>query len=260
MDAVKSEHLTEHTTLLNGAVHLYQPVGGYRANHDSVFLPAFAKVSSGQKILDLGCGVGSGALCLNARVSGLDLFGIEIDDHYAELAKQNFAANHLSPANILNIDIADKQATLRQNFDHIICNPPYFEGGKHTQSEDPSKARARGAVLNQTMLEDWFSAFRYYLKPNGGLTLIQRADMLDKILGMLAPAFGAVEVLPIYSKENSYHANRVLIRGLKGRKTPLKILRPFIVHHADGGDTQEAQSILQHKASLRIDDEVKVTN
>ena len=43
----------------------------------------------GGHVLDLGCGVGAAALCLAARVPGLDLTGVELQEDYAALARRN---------------------------------------------------------------------------------------------------------------------------------------------------------------------------
>ena len=56
-------------TLLNGKVRLFQPLNGFRATSDSVFLASAIKVSSGDRILDIGCGTGAASLCLVTRVN-----------------------------------------------------------------------------------------------------------------------------------------------------------------------------------------------
>ena len=62
---------------LGGLVHLWQPRSGYRAGVDPVLLAATIPAVSGQRVLELGCGVGAAVLCLGARVAGLELVGVE---------------------------------------------------------------------------------------------------------------------------------------------------------------------------------------
>ena len=45
-------------SLLDGRVRLRQPLDGYRAAIDPVFLAAAVTAESGERLLDLGCGVG----------------------------------------------------------------------------------------------------------------------------------------------------------------------------------------------------------
>ncbi|MEL6434627.1 MAG: methyltransferase, partial [Pseudomonadota bacterium] len=53
---------------LGGRLQLLQPRAGYRAGIDPVLLAASVEARKGQSILDLGCGVGTAALCIGRRV------------------------------------------------------------------------------------------------------------------------------------------------------------------------------------------------
>mgnify|MGYP001821000592 CR=1 FL=1 len=50
---------------LGGKLHLLQPKTGYRAGVDPVLLAASVPAAAGERVLDLGCGVGAAALCLS---------------------------------------------------------------------------------------------------------------------------------------------------------------------------------------------------
>ncbi len=64
--------------LLDGRVRLRQPLAGYRAAIDPVFLAAAVPAEPSESLLDLGCGAGAAALCLLARVPGTRVTGLEI--------------------------------------------------------------------------------------------------------------------------------------------------------------------------------------
>ena len=68
---------TTRDAFLGGRVVLRQPRDGYRAATDPVFLAAACPAKSGDHVLELGCGVGAAALCLAARVAGLQILGVE---------------------------------------------------------------------------------------------------------------------------------------------------------------------------------------
>ena len=53
--------------LLDRALRLRQPHDGYRAGSDAVLLAAAVPARPGQRVLDLGAGVGAVALCLAHR-------------------------------------------------------------------------------------------------------------------------------------------------------------------------------------------------
>ncbi len=79
--------------LLGGRVMFRQPVDGYRAAIDPVFLAAAVPAQNGQSILDVGSGAGAASLCLATRVPGLRIFGIEMQPALVALARDNIAAN-----------------------------------------------------------------------------------------------------------------------------------------------------------------------
>ena len=81
-----------HDAFLCGKLHLWQPKHGYRAATDAVLLAAACPAVAGQSVLDLGCGVGAASLCLASRVAGLVQTGLELQEDYAALARQNAAA------------------------------------------------------------------------------------------------------------------------------------------------------------------------
>ena len=69
--------LTEDA-LLGGRVRLLQPPRGYRVAVDAVLLAAAVDAAAGERVLDLGAGVGAVGLCLAARVPGCTIIGIEL--------------------------------------------------------------------------------------------------------------------------------------------------------------------------------------
>lgn len=84
--------LTEDA-LLGGRVRLLQPSRGYRVAVDAVLLAAAIETVPGDRVLDLGAGVGAVGLCLAARVPGCTIVGIELQAGLAALAVRNAALN-----------------------------------------------------------------------------------------------------------------------------------------------------------------------
>ena len=110
-----------YDAFLGGKLHLWQPAQGYRAGVDPVFLAASVNAIPGQSVLDLGCGVGTAALCLGARVPDLLLQGVERQAFYADLAGRNGLETECADLLAMPLDLRQRQ------FDHVIANPPYFD-------------------------------------------------------------------------------------------------------------------------------------
>ncbi|MFT4014905.1 MAG: methyltransferase [Paracoccus sp. (in: a-proteobacteria)] len=235
---------------LGGRLQIIQPEAGYRAGADAVMLAAACPAQRGEAVLELGCGAGVALLCLGHRVPGLSLTGLELQEDYAALARQNAAGNGLS-AQILTGDLLRLPAELRAlSFDHVIANPPFFLGG--TTAPDPGRGTARH---EDTPLSQWIQTALRRLRPGGWLTLIHRAERLGVILGLLGPVAGEITILPISARQGR-EAGRVIVLARKGAKAPLRLLYPFIMHEkpahlTDAEDlTQAAREVLREGQPL----------
>jgi tRNA1(Val) A37 N6-methylase TrmN6 len=80
------------------------------------------------------------------------------------------------------------------------------------------------------------------------VTIIHRADAMNGLLENLR-GFGAIEVIAIHPRAGEA-ASRILLRAIKGRKTPLRILPPIILHETGGEWTEAAQSILREGRAI----------
>ena len=217
-----------------------------------MMLAASCPARAGETVLELGCGAGAALFCLGARVPGLVLTGVERQAALADLARHNAAANGIA-ARIVTADLAALPDGLRaESFDHVLANPPFF--GPGTLAPDDSRAAARH---EDTPLDAWIDAALRRLRPGGWLTLIHRAEALDRILAALAGRAGAVAILPVAARKRRA-AGRIIVQARKGARTPLRLLAPFILHQKQTHDsdaedlTQAAQAVLRHAAPINL--------
>jgi len=238
---------------LGGAVRLWQPKTGYRAAMDPVLLAAAIPARSGEAVLELGCGAGTAAICLAARVDGLTLAGLEIQPDYADLARRNAGRNGVA-LEVVEGDLAAMPADLRaRSFDHVIANPPYFDPAG-TAASDPGRDLS---LREATPLAEWVAAGLKRLRPGGRITLIQAADRLPDLLGALGRGAGSVTVLPI-APRTGRPARRVIVTARKRGRGAFRLLAPLVLHaspvHAGDGEdfTDAARAILRDGGALPI--------
>jgi tRNA1(Val) A37 N6-methylase TrmN6 len=241
--------------LLGGRVRLWQPRRGYRAATDPVLLAAACPARPGERVLDLGCGVGTAGLCLAARVGGLELHGLEIQPAYAALAERNARENGVA-ATIHIGDVAAVPRALRALvFDHVIANPPWFETGA-SASPEVGRDRARRIGAADTMA--WVASGLRRLRQGGWLTLIHRTEALPDILAACRGRAGAIAVRPLAARDGRA-AGRILLRARKDSAAPFRLCAPFVLHEgerhgADGDDfTAAARAVLRDGGAIGFD-------
>lgn len=112
----------------------------FKVGTDGCLLGAWASLRDPTKALDVGTGTGVIALLLAQRFPNCQITALEVNKVAASLASQNMV-NSLwaSRLSLVSGRFQDFQPT--EQFDLIVCNPPYFE--QSLRNPDEHKALAR---------------------------------------------------------------------------------------------------------------------
>jgi tRNA1(Val) A37 N6-methylase TrmN6 len=251
----------DHTAdaLLNGRLHLRQPLRGHRVGSDAILLAAAAPVEAGDRLIDIGAGVGAVGLALAQRCEMAHALLVEIDPALAALASENAVANKLAArAQVAALDFFSAHERRNAGLvagaaDLVVTNPPFFEPGGVRAS--PDAARARAHVLARTKhgappLQRWIIAALALLAPGGCFVMIHRPDALGAILAACVGRLGALALLPIHPRADQ-PAHRLILGGIKGARGPLRLQPPLALHEASGAFTPIAEAI--HRGDALID-------
>ena len=238
-------------SLLGGKIMIRQPVQGYRVAIDPLLLAASISVEPGESVLDVGAGVGAAGLCLAARFPYCRIMGIERQIDLVRLATDNIRLNNLRErVEILHGDLKSPPPRLAAgSYSQVISNPPYFEMNSGRLSPVDSKALSNHEELAD--MEAWIKFCLLMLKPQGRITFIYRADMLDRLLSLFYGKVGDVSIFPLWPAKN-HSAKRVIVQGIKGSKGSLSLLSGMFIHNEDGSFTQAADAILRNGESLLL--------
>lgn len=248
----KSHGAVTEDALLGGRLRLRQPASGFRAAIDPLMLAAAAPARPGERVIDLGCGVGTAGLALLARVGELRVTALDVDPAMVALARDNAALNGWAERfEAVEGDVVAPDR-LPSGFDLALCNPPFVEAGTGTRSGHAGRDRAMQE--GEAALADWARAALAALRPKGTACFVHRADRLEALLAALAGRAGAIEVYPLWPApaERGRAAKRVIVRARKGLRSPTRLWPGLVLHGPDGGYTPEAEAVLRDAAALPI--------
>jgi tRNA1(Val) A37 N6-methylase TrmN6 len=235
--------LTEDT-LLAGRVRVLQPERGYRIAVDAVLLAAAIDAAPGERVLDLGAGVGAVGLCLAARVPDCTVVGIELQPALAQLAERNTLLNGMNGRmRTIVHDLARPLPSDLGAFDHVASNPPYLAAAVADPS--PVRSKALATVESSAGLARWLAVAAGAAKSAGTLLVIHRSDRLEEVVSCLVKlgwADVAIRRLP--------PAPRVLMRARRSAAARRREAAPFVLHRPDGCYTDAAEAVLRGAAPL----------
>jgi tRNA1(Val) A37 N6-methylase TrmN6 len=240
---------TTDDAFLDGRVRVLQPKRGFRAGLDSVMLAAAVPAHAGDRVCDLGAGVATAVLCLAARVGGLHVTAVEIDEVLAALARQNGARNGGAAAfAVVVADVLKRPRSLpRQGFDHVLTNPPYHDIGRGTRAPERDKAKATSA--NARDLVEWLRFARALARPKGTVSAILPPDQLAHALSALSPAGAGVDIVPLWPMTGA-PAKRVIVRVRMNSLAPMRLHAGLVLHEVGGAPTPAAEAVLRHAEAL----------
>jgi tRNA1(Val) A37 N6-methylase TrmN6 len=247
---------TSTDDFLGGRISVVQPRRGHRAGSDAVLLAASAPVRAGERVLDVGAGVGVAGLCLLARVPDAQVTAVEIDAGLCALAETNAARNGLAERfTAVSADLTASGRALsasglkRESYHQVMANPPFHAEGRVRAAPDSGRATAH--VMHKDGLADWIRFCAAMAAPGAQLTLIHRPDSLGALLQLLAGRFGGVVVFPLFPRRDE-PAARILVQAKKGSRAGLSLLPGLVLHEDDGGYTDAAEAVLRGGEALDL--------
>lgn len=202
---------------------IIQPKVGYRFTSDSIILANFVKAKPNQCVLELcsGCGVVSTLVLKKQNLK--QIYGIEAQKSLFDLSLQSVKLNKLeNQIFFINDKIQNYLAFFKkENFDVVICNPPYYKIGSGAQNENEQINIAKNEVMLN--LNEFVSISANALKFGGNLYFCHDAKRLFEIFITL----NKYNLTPkeMFFSQGGENANpsTVFIRAQKGAKQELKI-------------------------------------
>ena len=223
---------------------IIQNKNGFCFGIDSVILSDFAKnVKPNSNIMDLGTGTGILPILLSAKTEAKKIWGIEIQEYVANMAKRSVLLNKLEEKiEIINENILNLESKFEKNsIDVIVTNPPYKKKGTGVINEKESKLIARHEIT--ASLEDFIEISSKLLKYKGEIFMVHRPERLVDILYLMRnKKIEPKNIRFVYANKES-EPKLILVRGVKNAKEFLKVEKNLYIYNEDGNYSDEILKI-----------------
>ena len=235
----------------HGGLNLTQPERGYRYSLDPFLLADFCTPRRGERILDLGAGVGVIGLLLAKRHPSVRVIGIEIQADLARHAASNARANSLGErCLIIRGDLRDAPRFLPpEHFHQVVANPPFRRPGSGATPPDPGRANARQELT--FTLTDLAGTAAALLRFGGVFCAIHLAERLPEFCRALVESGLAPKKLRLIVPYGTSAPRLCLVSAIKGGRPGLSVLPQLVLHEPGGRYTAEVAAMLRDADSER---------
>ena len=233
-----------------GGVKIIQNPSWFCFGTDAVLLADYASksIKKDARVLDLCTGNGIVPLLLSQKSNADKIYGIEIQNEVAEMAKRSVFLNKLdSKIEIISGDLKDSETIFgKRFFNNITCNPPYKENGGGLTNKSDSATLARHEILCN--LEDIIRVSSILLKPYGKLSLIHRPERLADILCLMREYKIEPKRLRFIHPSPSKTATMIMVEGAYCGGRKLHLEPPLYIYKEKGVYSDEINEIYGRKS------------
>jgi tRNA1Val (adenine37-N6)-methyltransferase len=190
----------------------------------------FSQPRRGERILDLGAGVGVIGLLLAQRHATVRVVGVELQEDLARHAAANARANALEDrCQFVRGDLRLAPRFLPpEHFHRVVANPPYRRPGAGATPPDGSRAQARQEA--SFTIGDLARTAAALLRFSGTLEVVHLAERLPELFGTLGSFGLEPKLLRLVVAREGSAARLCLVSAVKGARPGLRVLPQLVLH------------------------------
>ena len=226
MELFENERINE----INENLKLIEKKDSLTFGTDAYLLSAY--LPKRQKLIgvELGCGSGVISLLALTKEKCQHVYGIEVQEDIASVARRNSELNTLSQAfSVINKDLRDVNISdVKNEVDFVFSNPPYMKDDSGKANESDFKNISRHEVCGD--INDFCKCAKLLLKHGGSFYVVYRPDrMIDLISAMRNNGIEPKRLTFIHANTHT-PPSLLLIQGKKGAKGGLVIDKPIFIY------------------------------
>lgn len=231
-----------------GGLKIIQSTLLYRFTSDAVMLANFVKAKPTDKLIDLGTGSGIIAILTAYKNKLENVFGVELQKELADMASRSVEFNNLQNIiKILNLDMQDllkteiRRENNLENFDIVVCNPPYKKQGSSRLNFNESQKIARHEVAIN--LETIVKVAKSLLKFGGKFYIVCDSERTAELIFDLKKQ--KLEPKRMFFTQSSEKTKPILvfIEAVYGGKESVNVLPTIITNDKNGKYLEEIKKL-----------------
>ena len=226
MELLENERINE----INENLKLIEKTDSLTFGTDAYLLSAYLPKRQKHIGVELGCGSGVISLLALTRKKCQYVYGIEVQEDIASVARRNGELNTLSGAfSVINKDLRDvKIGDVRNEVDIVFSNPPYMKSDSGKANENDFKNISRHEVCGD--INDFCRCAKLLLKHGGSFYAVYRPDrLIDLICAMRNNGIEPKRLTFIHTNTHT-PPSLLLIQGKKGARSGLTVDKPIYIY------------------------------
>lgn len=191
----------------------------YCFTSDAVALANFVRCGVKDTIVDLCSGSGVIGILAQAKTKAKHVYLVELQPTLADMSKRSVEYNKLKNVTIINKPLQGINKEIGNNFEVVVCNPPYkvYNGGKLNEKQEVAICKNEITVT----LEEIVKEANKLLKFGGRFFTVNKEERLVDLLCLMRKY--NIEPKVIKFIKESEGASVVLVEGKKGGKAGVKV-------------------------------------
>lgn len=234
-----------------GGYKLLQNDLHHKLGTDSVLLANFTRLRKGDRICDLGCGVGALTLLLAARRPDVVFDSVDIQPDALKLFARSVHLNRLqNRIQIIEADFRKQSKILRAgDYQVVVSNPPYIPVTGGLKSDVLGRRIARCETLST--VTDVCYAARRLLQSGGLFFVVYRPDRLCDLLTTMHDFDMEPKRMRFVCHTADKEPSLVMVEGNRGARPGLTVEPMLVMYDAQGFPTDELLEIYGREDLMR---------
>ena len=242
----------ERINEINESLKLIEKKNGLVFGTDAYLLAAFMPTRSRRVIAELGAGTGVVSLLALSRKKCQHVYGIEIQDEFAELCKRNAVLNGFGEdftiitKNVKDVSSADTQGEV----DAVFSNPPYMKADSGKANENEEKNIARHEVCAD--IGDFCACAKRLLKHGGDFYVVYRPDRLADLIFALKSNCLEPKRLVFIHPNSTTPPCLLLVSAKLGGKSGMVVEEPIFIYKDGTTEYTDRYANIYENCSLEL--------